>query len=218
MFKLYGVPLSNFYNIAKLALMEKGLDFQEVAAPPSQETAFLAVSPMGKIPVLEVNEGHLTECQAIVDFLENVYPEIPLFPSDPYARALVKRLCHMAETYLDGPLHPLFGMSIRGETPSEEFLTRAGQVFERGLAAYARTAKFQPWVAGETFSAADIFLYFCLGFVESGAREFLDITVEDHLPGHQQWKAAMEDRDFVRQINREKDAAMEAFRAGRAKA
>ena len=87
MFKLHGSPISNYYNMVKLALLEKGLAFDEVGRMPSQDEDFLAISPLGKIPVLEVKEGFLTETVAIVEFLEDVYPEIPLYPADPFARS-----------------------------------------------------------------------------------------------------------------------------------
>ena len=40
MIKLHGVPVSNYYNMAKLAMLEKGIDFEEIANPASQETEF----------------------------------------------------------------------------------------------------------------------------------------------------------------------------------
>ena len=50
MIKLYGVTISNYYNTAKLALVGKGLAFEEVSMMPSQEPDVLAASPMGKVP------------------------------------------------------------------------------------------------------------------------------------------------------------------------
>ena len=47
MIKLYGAPLSNYYNMVKVALLEKGLAFEEVLTPPSQDAGYLAKRPMG---------------------------------------------------------------------------------------------------------------------------------------------------------------------------
>lgn len=52
MIKLYGMPLSNYYNTIKLCLLEKGIDFEEVANPPNQESDYLSKSPMGKVSTL----------------------------------------------------------------------------------------------------------------------------------------------------------------------
>jgi glutathione S-transferase len=92
MLKLYGAPLSNYYNMVKTALIEKGVDFEAVLTPPSQEAAFLAQSPMGKIPCIETDKGYLAESSAILDYLEETYPEPALLPADPYERAKVREL------------------------------------------------------------------------------------------------------------------------------
>ena len=47
--KLYGMPLSNYFNMVKHALLEKGIDFEIVPTPPGRDPEFLAKSPMGKI-------------------------------------------------------------------------------------------------------------------------------------------------------------------------
>jgi len=49
MIKLYGFPISNYYNMVKMALLEKGMEFEEVIVKPSQEDIFLVKSPMGKV-------------------------------------------------------------------------------------------------------------------------------------------------------------------------
>ena len=51
--KLYGMPLSNYYNIVKAVLIEKGILFEEVLVKPNQEAEYLAKSPMGKVPCIE---------------------------------------------------------------------------------------------------------------------------------------------------------------------
>ena len=52
MYKLHGFALSNYYNLVKLALLEKALPFEEVAVFPPAKPDFLQKSPMGKIPCL----------------------------------------------------------------------------------------------------------------------------------------------------------------------
>ena len=53
MFKLYGLRMSNYYSLTKALLIEKGFDFEEIKAPPSQKADYLERSPMGKMPSLE---------------------------------------------------------------------------------------------------------------------------------------------------------------------
>ena len=72
MITLYGVPISNYFNKVKLALLHKGLAFDEVMCPPSQDDEMLAVSPMGKIPYIKVDENYITESTAIIEYLEQI--------------------------------------------------------------------------------------------------------------------------------------------------
>ncbi|MCB1051125.1 MAG: glutathione S-transferase family protein [Acidobacteria bacterium] len=73
--KLYGLGVSNYYNVAKLGLLEKGLEFDEVETRPNQEEWFLALSPLGKMPALQFGEHSLSESQAILHYLEALKPE-----------------------------------------------------------------------------------------------------------------------------------------------
>jgi len=87
MLRLHGVRFSNYYSLAKAALLEKGVEFEEVKEPPAQSEEFLAKSPMGRVPVLGTDEGFFSESWAIVDYLERVQPEPALLPAEPFARA-----------------------------------------------------------------------------------------------------------------------------------
>ena len=91
MLKLSGFHVSNYHNKVRLALLEKGIAFEEDAnCRPSQKDEWLARSPMGKVPVIEVDGTALAESQAICEYLEDAYPQVPLYPKDPLARAKVR--------------------------------------------------------------------------------------------------------------------------------
>jgi glutathione S-transferase len=69
MLKLYGFSVSNYYNMVKLALLEKGLPFEEVPFYGANPRA-LAVSPRGKVPVLGVEQGFINETSVILEYIE----------------------------------------------------------------------------------------------------------------------------------------------------
>ena len=84
MIKLCGFPLSNYFNKVRLTLLEKEVPHEvDGTAFPSQEPAFLARTPMGKVPFLETEHGLLCESQVICEYIEDRFPEKPLLPSDP---------------------------------------------------------------------------------------------------------------------------------------
>ncbi len=90
MLKLHGSSISNYTNMVKQCLIEKGIEFEQIDDRPSQEDDFLAISPMGKIPCLETPDGFLIETAAILDYLEGVYPQPPMLPADAFAKARAK--------------------------------------------------------------------------------------------------------------------------------
>ena len=89
MLKLCGFPISNYYNKVRIALIEKGIPHEEDSScKPSQKDEFLARTPVGKVPFLELDGGRrLSESQVICEYLEDAYPQKPLMPRDPYERA-----------------------------------------------------------------------------------------------------------------------------------
>jgi hypothetical protein len=86
MIKLCGFSVSNYYNKVKLALLEKGIPFEESLIYPAGNSAILADSPMGKVPYILVDGTAISESQPILEYLEQTRPDTPLSPDDP-ARA-----------------------------------------------------------------------------------------------------------------------------------
>jgi glutathione S-transferase len=91
MLTLHGFALSNYCNKVKLALLEKGLAFEEQYVGVKEKVeALLAASPLGKIPYLTTERGCLCESQAILEYLESAHPQPPLLPADPFEAAKVR--------------------------------------------------------------------------------------------------------------------------------
>lgn len=155
MINLCGVSLSNYYNKTKLVLLEKGIEFTEEKVFPSQEPALLARSPLGKIPFIETEQGTLSESQVILEYLEETYPNNPLYPTDSYQRAKCRELIQHIELNIELHLRRLYKEAFFGGTVSAETKTEVMERVEIGLTGLARLTKFSPYIAGDTFSAAD---------------------------------------------------------------
>ncbi|MGI9324176.1 MAG: glutathione S-transferase family protein [Pseudomonadales bacterium] len=101
MIKLYGVPLSPFARKALLALDYKGLEYENVPTYPGDESPeFRAISPLGKIPVLEHDGFTVPDTSIICRYLDRISPEKSLYPTDPQQEA---RACWLEE-YADSRL------------------------------------------------------------------------------------------------------------------
>ena len=96
MIKLHGFASSNYYNVPKLAMMEKGIEFEEVLAytgfGPNYKPEYLDRTPLGKIPALETPEGFISESRAILDYIERAHPTPSLLPNSAFGAAKVQEL------------------------------------------------------------------------------------------------------------------------------
>lgn len=172
MFALHGSPISNYYNKVKLALLEKGIAFDEVYAPTkSTDEAILSVSPLGKIPFLTTDRGGLCESQVILEYIEAVHPQPPLLPADPFEAAKVRELVTYIDWHLEITARQLYGTAFFGGAPlSESNAARIRKELESKIAAFKRLAKFAPYVAGDTFTMADCSAFNNLPLVAMASR------------------------------------------------
>ena len=156
MLKLCGFPLSNYYNKVKIALIEKGIPFEEEPCMVSQDAAMLARSPMGKVPFFDLGGGKtLSESQAMLDYLEDAYPEKPLYPADPAERGRCRELIAHMELHLELVARHLYMEAFFGGKVSDETKQQVEKDLAKGARALKQLARFSPWVAGGEFTAAD---------------------------------------------------------------
>jgi len=212
-FKLYGFPVSNYYNMVKLTLLEKGFEFEELITRPSQEDDFLNKSPMGKIPCLEVSEGPLSETNVIFDFLEDLSPDVPLYPEDPYARAKVRELSKSVELYLELVTRQLLGAVFFGAPVDEALNEKVNAELDKGIAALNRILIFSPFAAGEAMSYADFMLYYTVTLGNMATQKALGRDLCDEMPGLAAWLELMEGNPLVRKVNADRDEALKAMLA-----
>src|SRR3954466_10529152 len=122
MLKLCGFHLSNYHNKVRIALLEKSLPFEEDATcSPSQKEDWLPRSPLGKVPILELDGGRrIAESEVICEYLEEAYPQKPLLPKDPYERAKVRELVTFIELHVELVARRLYGKVFFGGDISED--------------------------------------------------------------------------------------------------
>ncbi|HEY0961451.1 MAG TPA: glutathione S-transferase, partial [Pseudomonadales bacterium] len=139
-------------------------------------------------------------------------PGPKLFPQDAFAKAKVRQLMKVQELYVETPAHNLIGALFGREVPPH--VKEASQPDARkGLAALGRLAKFEPWIAGSEFTAADIFVFY--SFVLSNRITQLvygwDMLLE--LPGSNDWFRRFEALDLAQQVLADSRAAAESLAA-----
>jgi glutathione S-transferase len=156
MITLCGTAISNYYNKVKLALLEKGIAFEEERLNTgSKDEAVLTCSPLGKVPFIRTGQGPLCESEAIMAYLEGVEPQVPLLPADSYAAAKVREMSIFVDLHLELVARELYKQAFFGGTVSEELKASVRKRLAKNILAFKRLAKFSPYVAGDTFTQAD---------------------------------------------------------------
>ncbi|MEX0828543.1 MAG: glutathione S-transferase family protein [Haliea sp.] len=109
--KLFNVDHSPYATRVRMQIRKKHLPINIEAPPVALRTPeFLARYPLGKVPVLELDDGNnLGESWVIMEYLEALFPGSPLMPKEPLARAQAQLLTRYADTHLSPTgLFPLF--------------------------------------------------------------------------------------------------------------
>ncbi|TDJ37750.1 MAG: glutathione S-transferase family protein [Gammaproteobacteria bacterium] len=211
MLKLHGISLSNYTNMVKQCLIEKGIEFEQVDARPSQDDDFLIKSPMGKIPCLETPDGFLIETAAILDYLEDVYPTPAMYPTDAFAKAKAREIMHVAELYIEVAARRHLGATFFGGERSEDAMTEVRPQVEKGLHAVTQLADFGPYVMGSDFGNVDIFVYHSFRLARMILKRTYDWDITSAVPGFDTYLAAMDERDSTKSVVAENEKAMAAL-------
>ncbi len=211
MLKLCGFHVSNYHNKVRIALLEKGVAFEEDASVrPSQEAAYVAKSPMGKVPYLEVNGTRIRESSAILEYLEDAYPQKPLLPKAPLERARVRELVIFIELHLELVARRMYGMLGGGKPVSDEAKQRVEKDLTKGVRALKAVAKFEPYIAGQELSIADCAAFVHLPLVTLVTKNFFGRDYLEDLPQLKPYLKMLGERPAFARVNADRRAATAA--------
>ena len=163
---LHGYWRSGTSYRVRIALNLKGLSYGQVGVDlrtgAQGEAAFTTLNPQRLVPALVAPEGVLTQSPAILEWLEEVWPEPPLLPSDPFARAEVRAMCALIAC----DIHPLQNLrvlkALRADYAAEEDAVQAWprRWITAGFEALEALVAHQggPYAYGQAPTLADVYL------------------------------------------------------------
>ena len=214
MLKLCGFHISNYHNKIRIALLEKGVPFEEDAGcSPSQKDEFLARSPLGKVPFLELGDGRrLAESEVIAEYLEEAYPQKPLLPEDPFERAKVRELVKFMELHLELVARRLYPQVFfnRGRA-SEETLQAVQKDLAKGVRAFKGLVKFDPYIAGKDLTIADCAAFVHLPLISLATKLGLGRDALEEMPQVKPYLKMLGERPAFRKVNDDRKAAQVAL-------
>ncbi len=165
--RLYAFPLSPFSAKVRIALAEKGLDFEIVDLPTSRAgivskpPELLAINPRGQVPVLVDGELGIYDSTVILEYLEDRFPAPPLYPREAVPRARCRQLEDAGDDATAGPMVALAAEVWRKPDPATRDAGRIAGA-KAALLALAerleRALEKDKYVCGD-FGAADIACY-----------------------------------------------------------
>jgi glutathione S-transferase len=157
MLTLYDDVFSPYARKVRIALYEKTIPFKRVRAlhGDCNRTDFLHVNPRAEVPALVDDGFALYDSTVICEYLEDRYPEPPLYPREAQARACCRLVEDLADTQLDAAIYTVAMVEHgRGERHAEMHAA-AGRDVQRIYDELEQLLASQPFFCGH-YSIADI--------------------------------------------------------------
>ena len=189
--ELISFKLCPFVQRSVITLLEKGVEFDityiDLAEPPAW---FLAISPLGKVPLLRVGDAVLFESAVINEYLDEIYPP-SMHPSDPLLRAQNRAWIEFASNVIGDQYHLMIAKNAETYQDAYEALLNKLSQLEQQLTT-------GPYFNGDNFSLLDaaiapVFMRMDLLAVWHEIPEVYQRT-----PKVAEWQAALLQRDSVR--------------------
>ncbi len=188
--KLISHKLCPYVQRAVISLKEKGVPFERIDIDlDNKPDWFLRMSPLGKVPVLQVGDKVVFESAVILEFLEETQPKL-LHPQDPLTRAEHRAWMEFGSAVLGD----VWGL----ETVTDEasFNAKAKQVTDKFARLEARLVA-GPWFDGDQFSLVDavfapVFRYF------DTIDEIGEFGILADKPKIARWRKSLRERPSVR--------------------
>lgn len=167
--KLIGSLTSPFVRKVRIVLAEKHLDYDFVVDVPwAAETQVPSFNPLGKVPVLILDDGaSLYDSRVIVEYLDTVTPVSRLIPEGNRQRISVKRWEALADGIVDAAALIFIERTQRTpEQQSANWIVRQEQKMFRGLEAMSEELGEKKWCTGDLMNLADIATGCALGYLD----------------------------------------------------
>src|SRR5215470_8953664 len=166
--KLIASLTSPYARKVRIALAEKKFEYELVeAAPFASDTTVPSFNPLGKVPVLVLDDGtNLFDSRVIVEYLDTVSPVSRLIPEPSRQRIAVKRWEALADGICDAAAAVFLERKRPLRQQSKDWIVRQRAKIDRSIIEIAQDLGERAWCNGEAYSLADIATGCALGYLD----------------------------------------------------
>ena len=208
MMKVYGGLLSPFVMRAVLAARAKGTDISvEMFAAGIKSDAYLAMNPLGKMPLFCDGDFSLPESAVIADYFEDTLPGPSLYPADPKEKARVRLIARFADLLIVPELSVLFNAKANPDAVPAAMEKLAASL---GHIEHFRTDA-DTFAVGTAFTAADAALIPLFFFFDAFAQTLKTDVLLDGQPSLQAYWDRMKASDLGGRAVKEQGTALASF-------
>jgi glutathione S-transferase len=182
-FVVYTVPGSPYARAVLATFEEKRVDYRLSPLAPAgiKSEPHLSRHPFGRMPAVEHDGFRLYETQAILRYIDRIFPGPSLTPADPKAAARMDQVMNINDWYLFQGVanvivfHRVIGPRLLGVTPDEAAIAAAMPKAYIVFGEFAQLLGSQPYFAGDQLSLADLMVAPQLDFF-AGTPEWAPLT------------------------------------------
>jgi len=190
-----GRPLRVVWTLEELG---QPYDFEVMTHEQGQSEEHLARHPLGRVPVLEDDDGYVFESAAICMHLGDLYPEGGMMPPlGTHERALAYQWAVFAPSEIEPPL---IEAAIYNQADPER-AAKAKERFSRTAAAVESGLGDGEFLVGDGLTVADVMISSALNFTaRAGFPELLPTALKEYVAGLQERPAFQRARERVSQL------------------
>jgi glutathione S-transferase len=166
--KLIGSLTSPYVRKVRVVMAEKRIDCEfEVQSPWLEGNTIAGLNPLGKIPVLLLDDGTaLFDSRVIVEYLDTLTPVSRLIPETNRQRILVRRWEALADGINDAAATIFLERKRPAKQQSADWIKRQQLKVVNGVKAVADELGERNWCHGEGYSLADVAVGCCLAYLD----------------------------------------------------
>ena len=144
MLTIYAVPVSVYNAKLRILLRHKGVEFTELPPPGGYGSAeYKALIPSGNLPAMIHDDLVLADSEAIAEYIEDAFPDVPMLPANMQLRAKAREKSRMHDTRLEPAVRSIYPQ-VAYATRDVDAVNAGGAAISKHLASLALLLSTDP--------------------------------------------------------------------------